>query len=214
MQIDFPGITLQQDATALVLHSSYPLRVLSSAVVGGGFTRTQTIINRHVDKHYDCSDPIRDLHSFATQRGIVDFVGLLTAVWIHKARSVTLRVGELTVCAVITAGVSNAVAAGLSEPQSVQAGTINIVILVDGNLSPAAMVNAMMTITEAKTAVLMKRRVQTPEGYSATGTSTDAVVLACTERGAERVYGGPATEVGYLIGRCVRDCLELALDAT
>jgi adenosylcobinamide hydrolase len=71
-----------------------------------------------------------------------------------------------------------------------------------------------MTITEAKTAVLMKRRLQTPEGYSATGTSTDAVVLACTERGAEHVYGGPATEVGYLIGRCVRDCLELALDAT
>lgn len=214
MHIDFPGITLQQDTAALVLHSGHPLQVLSSAVVGGGFTQAQTIINRHVDKHYDCSDPIRDLHSFATQRGIADFVGLLTAVWIHKARSVTLRAGELTVCAVMTAGVSNAVAAGLNEPQSVQAGTINSVILVDGNLSPAAMVNAMMTITEAKTAVLMKRRVQTPEGYPATGTSTDAVVLACTGRGAEHVYGGTATEVGYLIGRCVRECLELALDAT
>ncbi|NDJ63131.1 MAG: adenosylcobinamide amidohydrolase, partial [Chloroflexi bacterium] len=134
--------------------------------------------------------------------------------WIHKARSVTLRVGELTVCAVMTAGVSNAVAAGLNEPQSVQAGTINIVILVDGNLSPAAMVNAMMTITEAKTAELMNRGVQTSEGYPATGTSTDAVVLACTGRGKEHIYGGPATAVGYLIGRCVRACLELALDAT
>jgi adenosylcobinamide hydrolase len=214
MQLDFPGMTVEQDAAALVLHSEQPLHVLSSAVVGGGFVQTQTIINLHVDKHYDCSDPIRDLHCFAAGRGIADFVGLLTAVWMHKARSVTLRAGDLTVCAVITAGVSNAVAAGLDEPQTVQAGTINTVILVDGNLSPAAMVNAMMTITEAKTAVLMKRRLQTPEGYSATGTSTDAVVLACTERGAEHVYGGPATEVGYLIGRCVRDCLELALDAT
>ena len=213
MQVDFPDIIVQQDAEALVLHSDQPLQVLSSAVVGGGFTRAQTIINRHVDKHYDCSDPIHDLHSFATERGIADFVGLLTAVWIHKSRSITLRADDLTVCAVMTAGVSNAVAAGLNEPQTVQAGTINTVILVDGKLSPAAMVNAMMTITEAKTAVLMKRGVQTPEGYPATGTSTDAAVLACTGRGAEHVYGGPATEVGYLIGRCVRECLELALDA-
>jgi iron complex transport system ATP-binding protein len=213
MQLDFPGMTVEQDAAALVLHSEQPLHVLSSAVVGGGFVQTQTIINLHVDKHYDCSDPIRDLHCFAAGRGIADFVGLLTAVWMHKARSVTLRAGDLTVCAVITAGVSNAVAAGLDEPQTVQAGTINTVILVDGNLSPAAMVNAMMTITEAKTAVLMKRRVQTPEGYPATGTSTDAAVLACTGRGGEHLYGGPVTEVGCLIGRCMRACLELALDA-
>lgn len=214
MQIDFPGITHQQDETALVLHSDQPLQILSSAVVGGGFMQTQTIINRHVDKTYDCSDPIRDLQTFAAERGIADFVGLLTAVWIHKARSVTMRADDLTVCAVVTAGVSNAVAAGLNEPQLVHAGTINIVILVDGYLSKPAMVNAMMTVTEAKTAVLMGRGVRTPEGYLATGTSTDAVVLACTGNGVEHIYGGPATEVGYLIGRCVRECLELALDAT
>ena len=34
--------------------------------------------------------------------------------------------------------------------------------------------------------------------------STDAVVVACTGRGKPLFYAGPATTVGWLIGRCVR----------
>lgn len=112
MQLDFPDITVHQDVEALVLHSATPLYTLSSAVVRGAFTQTRAIINRHVDKNYDCSDTI-----------------------------------------------------------------------------------------------------QTPEGDSATGTSTDAGALACTGRASEHVYGGPVTEFGYLVGRCVRECLGMALDA-
>jgi len=214
MQVDFPHITVDHDVTAIILQSKQPLYVLSSAVVGGGFTQTKTIINQHVDKNYRGDDPIQDLHDFASKREITNFVGLLTAVWMHQARSVTLRNGDLTICAVITAGVGNAIASGLSKPQGLDIGTINIILLVDGRMSDAAMVNAMLTITEAKTAILMDRNVQTPAGYPATGTSTDSVVLACTGRGDEHIYGGGMTEIGYLIGRCVRNCLEEALDAT
>jgi len=88
-----------------------------------------------------------------------------------------------------------------------------MIVLVDGRLSPAAMVNAIITMTEAKTAVLTEREIHTPDGLSATGTSTDAVVLACTGRGAELSYGGPVTSVGYLIAKCIRECLGQALDA-
>ncbi|MGQ9887191.1 MAG: hypothetical protein ACUVSX_01760 [Aggregatilineales bacterium] len=45
-----------------------------------------------------------DLRSFVAERGIAGFVGLLTAVWMRKARSAPLRAGDLTVCAVMTAG--------------------------------------------------------------------------------------------------------------
>ncbi|MEL6309353.1 MAG: adenosylcobinamide amidohydrolase, partial [Chloroflexota bacterium] len=105
------------------------------------------------------------------------------------------------------------VSAGISQPQTVQTGTINIIALVDGNLQAGALVNAVTTITEAKTAVLHARDIRTPDGLVATGTSTDAVVIAHTGKGASLPYGGPVTEVGYLLARCTRECLELALDA-
>jgi adenosylcobinamide amidohydrolase len=73
------------------------------------------------------------------------------------------------------------------------------------------MVNAVMTATEVKAQVLLERDVRTPDGYAATGTSTDAVVVACTERGEVLPYAGPMTTVGWLIGRGVRSALAAAL---
>ncbi|MEO1165110.1 MAG: adenosylcobinamide amidohydrolase [Chloroflexota bacterium] len=214
MQPDFPHITTEQDDDALIIRSDTPLHSLSSAVVGGGMGKVHAIVNRHVHKHYDCSDPIADLRDFAGERNITgDFVGMLTAVWMRKTRHITQHVNGLTVSVIITAGVGNAISAGISQPQTVQAGTINIIALVDGNLSSAALVNAVTTITEAKTAVLHARDIRTPDGLIATGTSTDAVVIAHTGKGDSLPYGGPVTEVGYLLACCARECLELALDA-
>ncbi len=198
----------------MILHSAAPLYTLSSAVVGGGFAQVHTIINRHVEKNYHSDDPAADLLAFASGRHIQGaFLGLLTAVWMRQARSVTHYAHNITVSAIITAGVGNASAAGLSPPQEVRVGTINIILLIDASLAPGAMVNAVNTATEAKTASLFARRVQTAEGYAASGTSTDAVVIACTGRGPQQAYAGPVTPVGHLVGSCVRACLEAALDA-
>ncbi len=53
------------------------------------------------------------------------------------------------------------------------------------------MVNAVITATEAKTGVLMALNARTKEGDPATGTSTDAIVIACTGRGTPVPYAGP-----------------------
>lgn len=210
MNIDFPYITGHQNEEAIILVSDAPLYTLSSAVVGGGFIHTRHIINRHVDKNYSGNDPASDLKNFAHQRGITgDFVGLLTAVWMHHVRIVSYE----NVSVIITAGLGNISATGLSKPITYSAGTINIIVLIDGNLSPGAMVNAVQTVTEAKVAVIAAREIHTPEGYPATGTSTDAIVIGCTQRGEDIEYAGALMPVGYLIGKCVRTCLELAIDA-
>ena len=47
-----------------------------------------------------------------------------------------------------------------------------------------------------------------PEGAPASGTSTDAVVVACTGRGEAQSYAGPATVMGWLIARTVRRAIE------
>ncbi|MDD4369390.1 MAG: adenosylcobinamide amidohydrolase [Oscillospiraceae bacterium] len=56
-------------------------------------------------------------------------------------------------------------------------------VLVDGNLTGAAMVNAVITATEAKTRAIFQAGVRLPDGDMATGTTTDAIVIACTGRG-------------------------------
>jgi iron complex transport system ATP-binding protein len=211
-KLDFPGVVITRTAEVLVVHSQQPLTVLSSAVVGGGLARVRYLLNRHVHHDYNCLEPEADLVAFARSRGIGEaFVGLMTAVSLEKARVVTRRAACLTVAAVVTAGLSNATTPGLSSPATPGPGTINMILLIDACLTPAAMVNAVITGTEVKTQVLLARGVRTPEGYAATGTSTDAIAVASTGSGTLLAYAGPVTLVGWLIGRCVRTALEEAL---
>jgi iron complex transport system ATP-binding protein len=211
-KLDFPGIVLTRTAEVLVVYSQQPLTVLSSAVVGGGVARVRYLLNRHVHRDYHGQDPEADLLTFARRQGISEaFVGQMTAVSLQKAQAITLRTATLTVAAVVTAGLSNATTPGLSAPVTPGPGTINMILLIDACLTPAAMVNAVITATEVKTHVLLARGVRTPEGYAATGTSTDAIAVACTGHGAPLAYAGPVTPVGWLIGRCVRQALEDAL---
>ncbi len=211
--LNFPAVRLTITDDAYILSAETPLTTLSSAVVGGGFQQSRAILNRHVPLNYDCSDPVSDLQQFASALNITDlFVGMLTGVPMSGTRVVNARDEDLSVSSIITAGVSNAVTSGVSKPVSLTPGTINMVVLVDANLVPAAMVNAIITATEAKANVLMKCGVKSSEGDVATGTSTDAIVIACSGRGDPLLYAGPGTDVGYLIGRSVRECLIQALE--
>ena len=187
--------------------------MLSSAVVGGGYGSTREILNVHVDDKYDGERPDEDLAAVAAELSVDGpFVGLMTAAYTQFARCASVTLGDLSVTAIVSVGLSNTSSAGVTPPIASDAadapapcpGTINVVLLVDGALTPAAMVNAVITATEAKTMTLAAWHVKTPEGDDASGTSTDTVVVACTGRGAALSYAGPATQVGWLAARAVR----------
>ena len=200
-----PGITAEIDEEAVVVTSARPLAVLSSAVVGGGLGSTRCIVNMHVDKDYDGSRPEDDLAAFAASRGAGGgFVGLMTAAYTEHARVAAESRDGITVAAVVSVGLTNTSNAGVTPPLEALPGTINAIVLVDGALTPSAMVNGVITATEAKTMTLAEWDVRTPQGDPASGTSTDSVVVACTGRGAGLDYAGPATIVGWLIGRTMR----------
>ena len=57
---------------------------------------------------------------------------------------------EIRVAVVATVGLSNATAAGLSPAAVCAPSTINIIVVVDAELEPGALVNAVITATEAK----------------------------------------------------------------
>jgi iron complex transport system ATP-binding protein len=210
-----PGVDVAIGPRLVRVRSATPLAVLSSAVVGGGLCHVRDILNVHVDDKYDGERPEDDLAAVAAESGADDaFVGLMTAAYTQFARCAVETHGALTVAAVVSVGLSNTTSAGVSPPFHLEGaetrpvvpppGTINVVLLVDAALTEAAMVNAVITVTEAKTMTLAEWDVKTPEGEDASGTSTDTVVVACTGRGEQLSYAGPATTVGWLGARAVR----------
>ena len=208
--LTIPGIDVTIDAGAVQVKSDRPLRVLSSAVVGGGLCNARHIVNMHVADDYDGARPDDDLRAFAASRGIHGpFVGLMTATWTEFARAAVRSSNELTVVAVVSIGLANPECAGITPPMTARAGTINTILLIDGDLTPAALVNAVITATEAKTLMLGEWAVRTHDGLPASGTTTDSVVVACTGRGRRLEYAGPATTAGWLIARAVREAMEL-----
>jgi iron complex transport system ATP-binding protein len=214
MNVPIYGISITQTPDVIHIQSESPLKALSSAIVGGGFRRVHHLLNAYVDKDYNSMTPQADLHALARRLGVSGpFVGLLTAVPLRKARLAFYREDGLSVGALITAGVGNAASAGVTKPYCSQTGTINIILLLDADLTRSAMLNAFVTATEAKTAVLQARNIRTPDDDLATGTSTDTVTVAATGKGKPHSYAGSVTVLGWLIGRAVRQALSESLDA-
>ncbi|UVT17678.1 MAG: adenosylcobinamide amidohydrolase [Nitrospira sp.] len=200
-------------------------RVLSSAPQGGGFSPASHILNHQVEANPGSNgrvpDPARYLRKLAVQLGVATrTVGLMTAVPMTQLVTARAAAGQLWVECFATVGVTNAVRAGdrplrrIHRRGTFRPGTINLIIVTNGSLSGAAMVGAVQVATEAKTGVLRDHGVPTWEGRSgATGTGTDAVVIACQVRGLgpPHVYSGTHTTMGALVGQAVADCVSRGL---
>lgn len=193
-----------------LIAAARPLQVLGSAVLGGERLTARYIFNHTVDKDYASPHPERDLAALARSMGLDDqAVGLMTAVDVRHTVSRVEQYGELVVVVFATAGVANLCSAGIAAPwPCYRPGTINIIVLVDGNLSRSAMVNAVITATEAKALAVQQAGLRLPDGRPATGTTTDALVIACTGRGPLLPYAGAATTVGSMIGQAVYRAVE------
>jgi adenosylcobinamide amidohydrolase len=85
------------------------------------------------------------------------------------------------------------------------AGTVNIVAVLSRRLSGAALVNAVMTVTEAKSQALWEA------GFAGTGTPSDAVAVLCAPSGPAEAYGGPRSRYGSRLARAVH---RAVLDGT
>jgi iron complex transport system substrate-binding protein len=141
-------------------------------------------------------------------------VGLMTAA---KMQNIAVS-SQKYVTVFATAGTSIAVTAGdktdlRQNPfQAKRCGTINIAVLVDGNLTDSCMVDAVKTVTEAKTVALRELDIRSRlSGDVATGTVTDSVVVACTKKGNMTKYAGTFTMLGELISKSVREAVKTAI---
>jgi len=224
-QIDLLGncgkLVLKDNVLAVL--SDIDLSTVSSAIYNGGFKKVKAILN--VQAPEELSD--RQLHA-NPQKFIIDsakklglsenFVGMVTAAAVEKFALASKKDGDLAVSVIATAvdpegnTCSHAESAGeIIEVQEME-GTINIMVVIDGNPIESCLVSTVITATEAKTAALKELDIRSRySGDVATGTITDAIIVAKTNRGAPIVYGGPASKLGQLVGYCTRKAVKEAV---
>lgn len=227
-------VTADVDKHKLLISSARPLTMLSSAVHNGGFKRASKIISIHVPEVNDgnsnrnMDDLDKELHENPEnilKRAIIrlnidpdNIVGLMTHADVQNVEVSTQRYQNMILSVFVTAGVEIAATAGeltvsLPNLQKIDPiGTINIILIVDGNLTESCMVDVMKTIIEAKTVALRELDVRSFfSGEQASGTVTDSVVVACTKRGSPIKYAGTGTVFGELVGKSVKEAFKKTL---
>jgi len=206
------GIEVAIDSEAVVVTASEPLTVLSSAFVGGGFAAAHAIVNLHVRKNIAEAETDGLLSRFVERREIRGpWVGLLTSAWTENAVVAEAAGSGMTALAVATVGLSNRITAGRTPLGAWAPSTINTAVVVDAAPEPAALVNAVMTVTEVKTSLLASVDLRCDDGSVASGTSTDAVVVAATGRGLRCRFGGPISDLGWVVARAAREALDAGI---
>jgi len=209
LDLRIKGVKAKVDNRSLVITSDFPLKVLSSAVLNGGLTAARSIVNYHVPKSFKNLRPAAYLKRISSRLALPSpTVGLMTAV---KMDSLSiLREEDGKVVSMITAGTEPAAAAGdRAWLKGARLGTINIIFIIEGSLSDGAMVEVVKTATEAKSLALRRLDLRSKfSGEVASGTITDAVCVACTQRGKSWSYAGTGTEIGHAIGRAVLKGVE------
>lgn len=207
------GVHVDIGHEAVVVRADEPLTTASSAVVGGGLGRASAIVNLHVAKNFRGEHADRVLEAFVARRSIpAPWVGLLTGAWTEKAEIATETMDGITAAAIVTVGLSNPASAGRTAVAAWLPSTINTILVVDAVATPAALVNLVMTVTEAKVMVVAEAGVRTLDGDPASGTSTDAIVIAATGRGRRCEFGGPVSDLGWAAARAARAALSKGVD--
>jgi adenosylcobinamide amidohydrolase len=181
--------------SALVWRLTTPMRAIASTALGGGIGACGWVLNAQVASDYARTDPAAHLAELARMlRCNGPGVGFLTAArvdrWTTGSDGGVDAYATVGVRLPIWAAVPGAVAERVTAP-----GTINIVAFSPVALSDAALVNAVITVTEAKTQALLEHDVD------GTGTASDAVCVLAPLDGETEAFCGPRSPVGSALAR-------------
>ncbi|RVX39209.1 adenosylcobinamide amidohydrolase [Nonomuraea polychroma] len=181
-------------------------RMISSALLGGGIGAREWVLNAQVVAGYARMDPVDHLRSLGPGG---EGVGMMTAASVD--RYVRAADGGVEAFATVGLRVPTWAAApeGFEDPElaPMRVGTINIVTVVPVAMTDAALVNAVMTVTEAKSQALIEA------GFPCTGTASDAVCVAVPADGPEELFGGPRSEWGARVARAVHAAVRRGAEA-
>ena len=201
----------------LVLSWDRPQRILASALLNGGLVEARYVVNAQVDRSLkaDAETASQYLGRQACAIGIQErVVGMMTAAEVRKyGYSRSCKAGFCVETAA-TVGTSNALRAGdTASTGDGAAGTVNLVVGCSATMPDSALVEAAMIAGEAKAAVFAELDIRSVvSGLPATGTGTDAIVIA-SGPGKYTPYCGKHLVVGELIARSVMEAIRTSYAA-
>jgi adenosylcobinamide hydrolase len=192
---------------ALILSFPRRARVLSWAILNGGFCHADHVVNHHVrlDDTWFCAQPSSWLNECVTKSDLQGtVVAMATAVdmsnLVHVSQSRSC--GEVTCFA--TVGCGNALSVGdpglVTSEATAPLHTINIIATVWPGLSDKALVEVIQIVTEGRVRALYEAGVSSSvSGLAATGSGTDCIAIVSLGSGRAS-YCGKHTQLGELIG--------------
>ena len=218
-------IFVEQTADYIHLNFSISHQMISSAVLNGGLVTADHIVNLRVNTDFkpgeNLSDPpdkvLSEFSKSMNWEGVT--VGLMTAASMDSFRIIEKSEQGVNIYILVTSGLSNARRAGdRAEHRSmgidkVKMGTINIIGITSAILLPAAMIEALVIITEAKAAAMQQLKIKSPvSGEIATGTGTDGIVFVNGQKGPTIKYCGKHTLFGEILARAVIEALTASIN--
>ncbi|PMC35959.1 hypothetical protein CJ195_17035 [Bacillus sp. UMB0899] len=207
---------IKQTKDYIHVQFNHPLKSISNGVIGDGIQWLTHFCNFHVKKNYHCDEPAKDVQTWMTQFNIPyeQALGMMTAVILEDAVIIEEKIGGIPILAIVTAGVGNAVdiTKQLNSEATQTIGTINTMLFIDAHFTDGALVNGLLSATEAKVKAIADLNIKDPQTKSmATGTSTDALVLGLTQKGEKTAYACSGTVVGRAIGQVIYRATHEAL---
>ncbi len=182
-----------------------PVRALTSAAVGGGLIETRSLLNIGVTSEYRRVD--LEAHAVEAHASLgLDALGPTLYTAADVRRVVAANDGDVRCDA--TVGVTKPTwAADVDDAYSAWSpGTVNIVVQLPVAFTDAALVNAVMTATEAKTQAFIEA------GVPGTGTASDAVAIVLTTvTGPRADFAGPRSTWGSRIARTVHEAIQVGI---
>jgi adenosylcobinamide amidohydrolase len=198
--------------------------VISSAAYNGGWMNAEHLLILNVAENFLGSkgpfEPLADTFgNYCRQQGWPGVtMGMMTSARMTSFRKVRRSMQGVDITALVTAGLSNARRSGdpaehrTFDETGIKPGTINIIVLTNAILSPAAQVEAVMVGTESKAAVLQDIGATSPvTGKTATGTGTDAVAVVSGFTTPKVVFCGKHTLFGEMLASATMEALFSSL---
>lgn len=207
------GVILEHTPDYIHIAFNTPHQVISSAVLNGGLISADHLVNMKVSgESLPLPSPEDTLLEYSRQKGwLGTIIGMMTAASMDSFRVIKETEQGIDIVVLVTTGLSNARRIGdyaeyrHMTTSSITPGTINIILITSAVLIDAAAVEALLMITEAKTAALQEAGIISPVSNGiATGTGTDSAAVV-SGKGPEQVhFCGKHVLFGEMLGRMVK----------
>jgi adenosylcobinamide hydrolase len=225
------GESVKRTEDAVVIRFPGPRNVLSTSWMNGGYRDNLNAVFNHQIPLAACEtchagdgSVQQYLEGVACDLGLDPgtATGLLTRAEMKNTAIVVESFRELTVAAIVTAGIEkNGGRAGdpasyYENGDSIEpvGGTINTIVLIGADLPEYAMTRAVMTATEAKAVALQQLMARSIYSTGiATGSGTDMIVIVADPGSFLHLTNtGKHSQLGELIGRAVIRATTKALE--